>query len=131
MSINFEKVSGWVILFAGLALIVYSARTSYGYFTGESQFPALVQTAAKSVEPEDNADNSKNIDLADSRAVREMMQIQVQTSVDKTVNSMIPDGSIVKMLNAAIWSIFATFLVYAGAKISEIGVKLLVAKPQN
>lgn len=129
MATNFEKICGWLLVVAGLALIIYSVRTSYGYFTGEGQFPALVETVAKSADPAGTADTANNVDLADPKAVQEMMQVQVQNSVDKTIGSMIPDGSIVKMLNAAIWSVFATFLVYAGAKISEIGVKLLNAKP--
>jgi hypothetical protein len=129
MAINFEKVCGWVLVFAGLALIVYSVRTSYGYFTGKSLFPALVQAVAFQDKISD-AGSASEIDLTDQKAVQQMMQVQVQTSIDKTVSGMIPAGSIVVVINAAIWSVFATFLVYAGAKISEVGIKLLAAKTE-
>jgi hypothetical protein len=131
MAINYVKLCGWLILVAGLALIVYSVKTSYSYFTGKAEFPVLVEAPTVSNGSGTENSGNSNVDLADPQAVQAMMQVQIQGSVDKTINNMVPSGSIAKMINAAIWSVFATFLVYAGAKISEIGVKMLTAKPQT
>jgi hypothetical protein len=44
---------------------------------------------------------------------------------------MLPDDAIAKMLNILSWSIFGTFLIFAGGKISWLGVQLLSVKTEN
>jgi len=129
MSINFVKTVGWLLLFAGLGLIVHSVTVSYDYFTKKAAFPALIE-APVALDQIASAPGA-TVDLADPKAVQAMMQAQVQNSVNQTINNLVPGGSVVKLLNAAIWSVFATFLVYAGAKISQIGASMLVTKEKH
>ncbi len=125
MAINPLKIFGWVLLAAGLVLIAYSVKTSYSYFSGHSKFPPLVKDSAM---PENNAAQSPVVNIDDAQAVSAMIQLQVQTSVNKAVGEMVPAGSVAELFNASIWTLFATMMIYAGAKISEIGAKLLSAK---
>ena len=129
MKINYVIPCGWVLLFAGLGLIICSVNTSYNYFMAKAQFPAVIgQPAAQNKVVETGAGTA---DLTDNQAVQALLQTQIQNSVDQTLGNMIPAGSVAVMLNAAIWSVFATFLVYAGVRISGIGVKMLTGQPEK
>ena len=129
MEINHVKLCGWVLLFAGLGLIIHSVSTSYNYFTAKAEFPVLI------VRPTPPSKVAAVIggtaDPTNTEAVQALIQTQIQNSVDQTLGNMISAGSVATMLNAAIWSIFATFLVYAGAMISGIGVKMLTGQPEK
>jgi hypothetical protein len=129
MAINSVKFFGWFLVAAGLALIVHSVTVSYDYFTAKAEFPALIKDIPEIGDASPTPQSS--VDLANSQEVQAMMQEQIQNSVNETIGGLVPAGSLAKMLNAAIWSVFATFLVYAGAKISQIGVMMLAAKEKQ
>jgi len=50
-----------------------------------------------------------------------MMQLMVQ----EQLTSLISKESILNLLNITVYSLFAFILIFGGAKISEIGIKLL------
>ncbi|MCU0653211.1 MAG: hypothetical protein MUD10_03040 [Candidatus Pacebacteria bacterium] len=108
-----KKIAGWLIVVAGLFLIGVTISSTYAYFTGTSEFPSVFKTGT--VLESSNGTPSSTQDP----------QAQVQQAVNQAVGNILPAGSVDKTLNMVSWSVFATFLVYAGAKIAEIGIKLL------
>lgn len=125
MNANFmgRVVVGWILIIVGLAVIGQTINNSYKYFTGRADFPAVfTNLAANSVL------DSKITAAADSQNLQEMAQAQIQQSMNQAIGNILPADSITKLLNIIVWSIFATFLVYAGAKIASLGIQLLSLK---
>ena len=118
-----KKIVGWVLVAVGLLAIGQAINLSYQFFTGKAEFPAIFKAPVAAVGVAAKVDqNNVAVSAADVQA---QMQQAVSQATAQAVNGMIPLGSMEKLLNAIMWSVFATFLVYAGAKISEIGVKLI------
>lgn len=57
--------------------------------------------------------------------MEEQMQQQVQQLLKEQLEKMFSPDMMPKILNLASWSIFMTILVFAGGKISVVGVHLL------
>jgi len=126
MSVNAKLIIGWLIIVAGLAVIGVAISTSFQYFTAKAEFPQVfkqpaVQTAA-------TASGQANSNNLSPEQAQQVMQNQIQQSVGQAVGGLLPEGGLTKLLNIVVWVIFATFLVFAGAKLSGVGIKLLVAK---
>jgi|GEM_PF-526280 len=147
MAINAKNTAGWLVLAVGLILIAITINTTYSYFTGKQEFPrvfkfdqivpkveAQITDEAKKIEEQRNLDEQlKKLEEMRQSVINSDLniqggfdpQIQVQDAVNQALNNILPAGIMEKMMNMIAWSVFATFLVYAGAKISEIGIKMI------
>lgn len=119
-----KKIIGWVLVAAGLLVIGQAINLSYRFFTAKADFPAIFKAPllAQAVVVPTADQNKVATSVVDAQA---QMQQAIGQATAQAVNGMIPLGSMEKLLNAIMWSVFATFLVYAGAKVAEIGVKLI------
>lgn len=116
-------ILGWFLLAVGLAVIGGSVIASYYRFTAQADFPAIFQIAGKKEQsflPEQTQIENLSVEEA-----QKYLQNQIQYSVNRAVIDMMPEDTIAKMLNILAWSMFAAFLVFAGFKISEIGIKMI------
>jgi hypothetical protein len=118
-----KDIFGWVLILAGLAVIGWSIYFSYQFFFVKAEFPALFKfpAAAQNVAPE----TKQNIATDSQADVQAQMQKEIGQATNQAVSNMLPADSISKLLNSIAWSIFATFLVYTGAQIAGIGIKLI------
>ncbi|MDD4358658.1 MAG: hypothetical protein PHY30_02465 [Candidatus Pacebacteria bacterium] len=107
--IALKKTFGWIFVFIGVIIILFTIVNTANYFTGAASFPQLF-IAEKQV--------SSNVETS---SMNELMQ----SMVSEQLNSFISSESINKMLNMSAWSLFAFFMVYAGAKIFELGLKFM------
>jgi len=119
-------IVGWILLIAGLAVIGGTIDYSYQYFTAKADFPALfklpaISQSANPVTGQSTVPSSP----ADAQA---QMQQSISQATNQALSNMIPPDSVVKLLDIIAWSIFATFLIYAGGKICGIGIQLLSSK---
>ncbi len=119
---NIKKIVGWVLLAAGLAVIAQTVNLSFGYFTAKQDFPAVFKAPA--VDGAKATQNTPNQDLAAIDIQAEMQKAMGQAT-NEAIVEMLPAESIAKLLNAIVWSMFATFLVYAGAHIAGTGIKMI------
>ncbi|MDD2672533.1 MAG: hypothetical protein PHW43_08995 [Syntrophales bacterium] len=103
-----KKILALVLIILGLAVIFYSLYSSFNIFTGKAEAPEIFAApqAAKSVGSQD-------------------IQAQLQNMVSEQLKGMLPVGSIASFLNLASWSVFAGILIFGGAQIAGLGVKLL------
>ena len=118
-----KSIAGWLLIVTGLVIIGWSIYSSYQFFIAKVEFPALFKfPASTQVVANTGAGIAATGSAADAQA---QMQQAIGQATNQAVSNMLPADSIAKLLNAIAWSIFATFLVYAGAQIAGIGIKLV------
>jgi len=111
MNINSEKIIGWLVFFAGLTVIFYSIYSSVNIFTGKAMAPEIFEEEIK--EP-----------LSDQKQTG-TIQEQMQQMMMEQLKEFIPINVVPRMLNLAVWTMLASFLVFAGAQVSGLGIKLI------
>lgn len=116
---NPKNIFGWILLVAGLFVVGGAINSSYQYFTAKANFPAVFKISAVA------SDGTITSGQKSVTATQTDVQVQLQQATNKAIADMFPADSVSKLLNAISWSMFAAFLVYAGSKIAEIGIKLI------
>ena len=108
-----KKIFGWILIIAGLAIIIAALYFSYVIFTGKMQAPEIFK-------PEKGS----------AALTMPFNQEDIQNSVDQAIQdqikNIVPSEFINHLFNLIGWSIFAGLLMLGGAKISAIGIKMLV-----
>ena len=135
MQISAQKTVGWIVLSAGLLIMFISIYYSYLFFTAKADFPQLfspepVPPTANLPAVEMKIPPNGNMSTANPEMPAPDMQKLTQQAVNQTVSSMVPQQTIIKMLNLGCWSVFAFFLVVAGSYVAGVGIKLLSVKQQ-
>jgi len=138
-----NKIVGWAFLAIGLAVIFWGIYSSYSVFTGKTKAPEIftVPIIAQNLQDAQNSgvagskvdqmDPAKlqNLSPSDLQKIQVQQQAQVQDMLQKNISNqfekMIPSDAIIKMMNLSSWSVFVFILIYAGSKISDLGIKLL------
>jgi len=103
-----KKILGLLLLCLGLIVMFYGLYSSFNIFTGKSSAPEIFQTP-----PEIKSAGSQDL------------QGQMQNIVSEQLRGMLPVGSVATLLNLLSWSVFAGILVFGGAQVSGLGIKLL------
>ncbi|PIS17416.1 MAG: hypothetical protein COT59_00765 [Candidatus Nealsonbacteria bacterium CG09_land_8_20_14_0_10_42_14] len=98
-----RKFIGIVLLASGLVIIFYSLYSSYNIFTAKTSAPEIFRVEADTP-PQGGG---------------------VEEIISEQLKGMIPADSIPQLLNLIAWSIFAGILIFAGAQIAGLGVKLI------
>jgi predicted PurR-regulated permease PerM len=115
-----KNILGWVLIVVGLIMILGDIFVSYNYFTGKDKFPEIFKESVVS-----NVSNNSKINSSSGGDVQQQIQSQVNETVGNTIRDQVdralPASSITLMLNASLWSIFAFFLLSAGAKLAKLG----------
>lgn len=107
-----NKIIGFILLFVGMAMIGWISWQSYGIFVQEQPAPEIFKDRKLPV-----SEKQEGLGGMIEGAIQDMMKSQME--------SFIPAGSPVKMMNLAAWSVFAMIIIMAGGKISAIGARLL------
>ncbi len=143
MDLTQNRIAGWALLFAGLAVIFWSMYSSYAIFSGKTKAPEIFAAPVVSENPQDpqNAEGGnsqvgkidpaklKNLNPADLQNIQNAQQAEIQAELQKNISAqfekIMPADLISKIMNLSSWSIFAFIMIYAGSKISGLGIKLL------
>jgi len=103
--LNFTKTSfGLILLVLGLIIIFYSLYSSFNIFTAKAAPPEIFK-----------AEPSAQGTVAGS----------IQAQIEEQLKGMLPVDSVPTLLNLISWSIFAGILIFAGAQIAGLGIKLI------
>jgi len=118
-----KKIIGWVVIIVGLAVIGQAINISYQFFTAKEDFPAVFKApvAVQDVAPE----AKPNVAPITPEQAQAQLQQTMGAATSQAIANILPADGISKLLNAIVWSVFATFLVYAGAHIAAIGIKMI------
>lgn len=121
-----KTIVGWVLVALGLGLILWGVWDSYQIFTAQKPVPAIFPYTQAPVV------NSNSDSLGPSPTNPEEQQKQLQDQMAKNLQEqlgkMLPSDALPKILNLMCWSIFIGICVFAGGRISGIGVSLLKAE---
>jgi hypothetical protein len=104
-----KKIFGWVLLVAGVAIIIWTLFSSYNIFTGKTQLPDFFQIQASQSQTQEVSG----------------VQAQVQNLVSDQLKKILPLDSLPQILNLAVWSGLAFILIFGGKQLSAIGTNLL------
>lgn len=99
---------GIVLLFLGLALILYSLYSSFNIFTGNAEAPQVFKEQQVVQDSEEQG-----------------IQAQIQKILEQQLKGMLPFDSLINLLNLVSWSILAGILIFGGAQVAGLGIKLI------
>jgi len=107
---NFTKIFGWVIFLTGVLIIFWTLYSSYNIFTGQAAMPEIFEIESK--------------DLS-QKGTSSGIEAQMEKIIGDQLKELIPMDTIPKLLNLSIWAILAGILIFGGAQVSNLGVKLI------
>jgi len=108
---NFTKILGWVLLLAGVLVIVWTLYSSYNIFTAKAAIPEIFEMGKEEALPKKGGTQD--------------LQAQMEEMIGEQLKGLLPTDTIPKMLNLAIWAMLAGILIFGGAQISNLGIKLI------
>jgi len=106
-----KKIFGWILIIAGLAIIIATLYFSYTIFTGKIKAPELFKLE----------DSSAAVAGFDQKELEKSLE----ESIQEQIKNIVPSEFTIQLFNLISWSIFAGLLIFGGAKISAIGIKML------
>lgn len=108
---DFTKVVGWLLLSAGIIIIIYTLYSSYNIFTGQTDAPEIFEI-------------EKQESLVQGSGIQDI-QAQMQEMFNEQLKGFIPADTLPKILNLSIWTMLAGLLIFGGSQISNLGIKLV------
>lgn len=101
-----ERILGFIILLAGIVVISFTLYASFNIFMANTMPPEIFKASEKT-------------DISGG-GIEEIIQDQF--------SKLLPAKTIPTLLNLLAWSTFAGLVIFAGAQISFIGIRLLKEK---
>ena len=108
---SFKKIFGWFLLIIGISIIFSSLYFSYNIFTAKTDMPEIFKM------PEEDVSFLEEKELS--------AQEEMQQTIEEQIGKILPVSTIPALLNLIAWSIFAGIMIFGGAQVSNIGIKLI------
>ena len=105
------KILGWVLLLTGVLIIVWTLYSSYNIFTAKTAMPEIFEMGEEKALPQ--------------KGGAQDLQAQMEEMIGEQLQGLLPTDTIPKMLNLAVWAMLAGILIFGGAQISNLGIKLM------
>ena len=107
---DFPKIAGWLILAAGLVIIGWTLMSSYNIFTGQTSVPELFKVPTEKVLSQDGSQD---------------LEAQFEQIIGEQIKGLVPSDSLPTMFNLGVSSMLAFILIFGGAQIAGLGIKLI------
>ncbi len=114
MNEKFQKIIGWVLLFAGVGIIFWGLYSSYNIFNNKSQAPEIFKIEEK-----------KETSQKKVQGLQALAEEKVKELVGEQFKEIFPPGFLPKIFNLISWSIFAGILIFGGSQLSHLGIKMI------
>ena len=108
---NFTKIFGWILLLSGVLIIAWTLYSSYNIFTAKTAVPEIFEIGEEKA-------------LSQKEETQDL-EAQMEEMIGKQLQGLLPVDTIPKMLNLAVWAMLAGILIFGGAQISNLGIKLI------
>jgi len=115
---NSKNIIGWITFLAGISIIVFALSSSYNIFTGKAPLPEFFEIEGKAAQAPATPKGQVPTSL-------EEMQQEIGQMLGEQLKGLLPEDFLPKILNLVIWSMLAGILIFGGAQISGLGIKLL------
>ncbi|MCK4891513.1 MAG: hypothetical protein KAS78_02475 [Candidatus Pacebacteria bacterium] len=141
MDTGSNKIVGYLLLAVGLVIIFWSIYASYNIFTAKKEAPKVFSYNSEGVidldSKDENVENTGAINIDKSKltdpnylkSLEAEQKAQVESAIKDQISGqlkeIIPEEFILKLLNLSSWSLFVFILIFAGGKISGLGIKLM------
>ena len=116
MTIKGSKVSGWFLLVLGLGIILWTLYSSYNIFTGKTLAPEVFKIEEKAEIP---------VPTEAPETPQAQMEQMLQERIQEHLEEMLPANVVPRFLNLASWSIFVGMMIFGGAQLASLGIKLI------
>lgn len=113
----YKKIFGLILVLLGLVIIFLAIFETFNIFTAQKEPPQIFEKIIQTATGEEKIEKAKSPE--------EKMQILQQEMITEQFQKMLPQETIMKLLNLMSWSIGAFILFTGGGKISQIGVSLI------
>lgn len=121
---DFTKIFGWALIFAGLTIIIWPLYFSYNIFQGQSEIPEIFKIEEKMAQ-EQNVSEEKFSDIPIPVGFQKEFQEQTEKIIGDQFKELLPVDTLPNFLNLIAWSIIAGLFILGGFQISNLGVKLV------
>jgi hypothetical protein len=104
------KIFGWALLLAGALIIFWTLYSSYNIFTGEAAMPEIFEMGEEALPQKGETGD---------------LQSQMEKMIGEQLKGILPADTLPKILNLTVWAMLAGILIFGGAQISNLGIKLV------
>lgn len=118
---KFNKSLGIILLFLGIAVILYPIYFSFKIIEGEKSIPAIFKEI--SLKKSNNALSEEGV--PSSGNLQEDMEKKARQIISQELSNLFPVENINQFFNLIAWSIIAGVIIFAGAQLSQLGIRLL------
>lgn len=112
MIITFKQVLAWFLIIVGLYIAFWDIAETYYYFTAQKEFPQVFV-----VQP----NSSSTTSTQGSNSINDY----AKQIIEDQLGQIITKESVSLLLNMSAWILFASFMLFAGAKLIGIGTGFL------
>jgi hypothetical protein len=112
-----RTIIGYLLITAGILMMLWGVWQSFEIFTDKKPVPELFRFSEFKNEP-GNISGVSGVSTED----------QVRNLIKEQLDRLLPSEFIAKTFNLISWSIFMFILIYAGSKISVVGIGLINRK---
>jgi hypothetical protein len=116
MEAKLQNLFGWILLLAGLIMISWIIYSSFNIFTAKTAAPEIFKV---------KTENQGQAVKGKTPTTQAELQKQMENLIGEQLKTILPLDTLPKLLNLICWSVFATFLVFAGTHVSGLGIKML------
>jgi len=106
-----NKISGWVFLILGVAIILYGLYSSFNIFTNRTPAPEIF--------PVNQEEQQKTTGTGQD------LQAQTEEMIREQIKGIIPIDFLPRLFNLISWSLLAGVLIFGGSQIANLGIKLV------
>ena len=106
-----NKIVGWLVFFLGIAIILFGLYSSFNIFTGKAPAPEIFHFSFESLE--------------EGAVAQDDLQGQMEQMVQGQIKEIIPLDFLPQLFNLISWSLLAGILIFGGAQIVSLGIKLM------
>lgn len=118
----FQKIVGWALVAVGVGLVFWSIWSAFSVFTAKKEAPQVFVISEKQ-------ESIKCPETAAIKGSQEEIQAQVekmlQGQLKEQIQQFLPADFITRILNLGVYGALTALLIFAGGKVSGIGIRLL------
>ena len=122
---TFKIFCGWVLLFAGVAIISSTLYFSYNIFTAKANMPEIFNIAE--IEKQKNLPVLPDLSKGTQGMDPEIQQEIMSRMVAEQINAMFPTAFLATLFNLIAWSIFAGIAIFGAGQLAGLGIRLIKA----